>query len=165
MVIEPAVEAAVHVCSIVISLWPAYAVSAREAGFLVNEGTCWLPAQSGLPLTRRFNSDRHWRVRPWHGSKLIKGGVGRVMNWSRALFRIWVAVAVAVSVSWVVYLGVYLYLGHLKNPTWPSAPHGLPDWTMPIIVFLTMAMVPAGLFIVSLVGWVCLRIGRRFCGR
>ena len=84
------------------------------------------------------------------------------MNWSRALFRIWVAVAVAVSVSWVVYLGVYLYLGHLKNPTWPSAPHGLPDWTMPIIVFLTMAMVPAGLSIVSIVGWVCLRIGRRF---
>jgi hypothetical protein len=59
MVIEPAVEAAVHVCNIVISLWPAYAGSAREAGFLVNEGTCWLPAQSGLPLTGRFNSDRH----------------------------------------------------------------------------------------------------------
>ena len=77
MVIEPAVEAAVHVCSIVISLWPAYAAS--EARFLENEGTCWLPAQSGLPLTGRFNSDRHWRIRPWHSSKLAKKGGVRAL--------------------------------------------------------------------------------------
>jgi hypothetical protein len=87
------------------------------------------------------------------------------MNWSGVLFRIWVAVSVAVSVSWIVYLGVYVYVGHLKNPTWPSAPHGLPDWTVPIIVFLTMAAVPAALFIVFIVGRVCLWIGRRFRGR
>lgn len=83
----------------------------------------------------------------------------------RALVRIWIGVAVAVSVSWVVYLGVYVYVGHLKNPAWPSAPDGLPNWSVPIIVFLTMAVVPTGLFIVFIVGWVGLWIGRRFSGR
>ena len=33
----------------------------------------------------------------------------------RALVRIWIGVAVAVSVSWVVYLGVYVYVGHLTR--------------------------------------------------
>jgi len=53
MVIEPAVEAAVHVRSIVISLWPAYAGSAREAGLLVNVGTCWLPAAIWFAVNRQ----------------------------------------------------------------------------------------------------------------
>ena len=38
MVIEPAVEAAVHVRSIGISLWPAYAAPALEAALFVNKG-------------------------------------------------------------------------------------------------------------------------------
>jgi len=80
------------------------------------------------------------------------------MNWSRGLFRIWVAV----SVLWVIYVSVFLYLGRLENPAWPSAPHGLPDWIVPIAVFLAMVAVPAGLLIV---GSVCLWIGRGFRGR
>jgi hypothetical protein len=77
------------------------------------------------------------------------------MNWSRGLFGIWVAI----SILWVIVVGVFLYAGRLENPAWPSAPHGLPDLIVPIAIFLAMVAVPAGLFIV---GWLCLSIGRAF---
>jgi len=81
------------------------------------------------------------------------------MNWSRGLFRIWVAV----SVLWVIFVGVYLYASWLEDPAWPHTPHGLPEvWFIPIFYFLAIVGVPAGLFIV---GRVCLWIGRGFCGR
>src|SRR5262245_40241938 len=55
----------------------------------------------------------------------IKGNrdVAGIMNWSRGLFRIWVAV----SVLWVIYMGVFLYVRRLENPRWPYTPHGLPE--------------------------------------
>ena len=53
MVIEPAVEAAVHVRSIVISLWPAYAGSAREAGLLGERGNMLVARAIWIAVNRQ----------------------------------------------------------------------------------------------------------------